>query len=789
MSSTLKTVAREDFGARRSTLQASALALAARGFRVFPVIPGTKRPAIERWQELATTDPDKISQAWASREYNIGVACGGGILGLDVDVKNGKPGMTSLLALDLSFDALNTFTVRTCSGGLHFYYRITIDLANSAGRLGDGLDVRGAGGFLVGPGSVIDGKLYEIENDSTLAECPPEILSCARAPLPRGDRLPVVELDQEAAIRRGVDFLESAPLAIQDSRGDETTLRVAYRLKDLGLSEPTVLELMLLHWNERCSPPWSVENLGLKVHNAYRYGRLPPGANHPEAEFRSVKTDAFATAKTADWPDPKPLPPRLPEVAAFNASMLPENFRDWVVDVSERMQCPPDYVAVSAIVAAGALIGRKLAIRPQGQTDYAEIPNLWGMIIGRPGVLKTPAMAAALAPLRRLDAKARQQNAVALALYDAELERFKITKDARNARLRDQIKKGLEDDSPNLEGIFPPEAPPRRRYIVDDFTYEILGVILSENPNGVLAFRDELISLLKPLSRDENAPARGFLLSGWNGKDAYSFDRIGRGNIQIGACCLSLLGATQPGRLGGYLRDAVSGGEGDDGFAQRFGLLVWPDINDAWRNIDRVPNADAARAARAVFDRLDVLSPFEIGAQSDPPDPVPFLRFDDEARAAYEQWREALERRKRSGELHVALEAHIAKYHGLAAKLALIFHVIDGRRGPVGGRALALALEWMAYLETHAVRAYASVAVAETTNARAIVRKLKSGDLSSPFTAREIHQSGWAGLGDREAVRAALSLLLDYDWLDVVNAKTGGRSKTLYRFNPKALSL
>jgi|GEM_PF-4950412 len=44
-----------------------------------------------------------------------------------------------------------------------------------------------------------------------------------------------------------------------------------------------------------------------------------------------------------------------------------------------------------------------------------------------------------------------------------------------------------------------PEEPKARRYIVTDRSYESLGQLFSCNSNGLLAFRDELISLLKTL--------------------------------------------------------------------------------------------------------------------------------------------------------------------------------------------------------------------------------------------------------------------------------------------------
>src|SRR5713101_1797304 len=70
-----------------------------------------------------------------------------------------------------------------------------------------------------------------------------------------------------------------------------------------------------------------------------------------------------------------------------------------------------DFVAVGALVAAAAIIGRKVAIRPKRQDDWAVVPNLWGLAVGPPGLMKSPALAEALHPLRRLvtDADARYE--------------------------------------------------------------------------------------------------------------------------------------------------------------------------------------------------------------------------------------------------------------------------------------------------------------------------------------------------------------------------------------------
>jgi putative DNA primase/helicase len=106
--------------------------------------------------------------------------------------------------------------------------------------------------------------------------------------------------------------------------------------------------------------------------------------------------------------------------------------------------------------------------------------------------------------------------------------------------------------------------------------------------------------------------------TGWSGNSSYVFDRIGRGlHLSIEAVCLSMLGSTQPGRISQYLARAIRGGRGDDALSQRFGLLVWPDVNDEWRHVDRRPDRAARDAAYLAFKQLDQLDWRAIRAQRD----------------------------------------------------------------------------------------------------------------------------------------------------------------------------
>ena len=484
------------------------------------------------------------------------------------------------------------------------------------------------------------------------------------------------------------------------------------------------------------------------------------------------------------WPDPKPLPSGLLPVALFDYAFLPKSISPWVQDISERMQCPPDFVGVAAMVALGSTIGRKVGVRPQRKTDWLEVPNLWGCIIGRPGAMKSPAMAEALKPLNQLDAKARDENDVAAKAFAIEAEVHKLAKEDAAKKARAALKDGAKGISALMD-LPEPDEPKTRRYIVNDCTYEALGAIMADNPNGLLAFRDELVSLLKTLDREDSAAARGFFLTAWNGTGGYTFDRIIRGRTHIDGACLSLLGSTQPGRIAEYIRRA-SGGAGDDGLIQRFGLLVWPDQVPEWRNVDRYPDSAARSVALETFVRLDNLDPNAIGATRDPFEPVPFLRFDDAAQELFEEWRAGLEVRLRSNDLLPALESHLAKYRKLVPSLALIGQVAEGG-GAIGETALLRALAFADYLETHARRTYGAANEGEVASAKAILSRIQRGELPDGFTARDIYRSGWAHLSDREQVQRGLDLLTDFDWLALRPVPTNGRPRSSYVINPKGM--
>lgn len=183
-----------------TTLDA-AMAAAERGWAVFPCLPGEKRPAVANaWESRATTDPAVIERHWP-RGANVGVACGPSwLVVIDCDVvKEGQapPPEWAEPGVHSGEDALAVLAersgvalpldgplVQTPSGGLHLYFRAPSGarVRNSASKIAWKVDVRAAGGYVVGAGSETSVGRYEALGDAVEAAPLPEWLLMACSP-------------------------------------------------------------------------------------------------------------------------------------------------------------------------------------------------------------------------------------------------------------------------------------------------------------------------------------------------------------------------------------------------------------------------------------------------------------------------------------------------------------------------------------------------------------------------------------------------------------------------------
>ena len=201
------------------------------------------------WSKQATTDREQITAMFAGTTRNIGIACGpSGLLVVDED----RLDAFTEYADSIGQTVPATFTVRT-GKGRHFYFRAPdgLDLGNAEGGLkGRGINIRGRGGYVVGPASThATGATYTpVDVDAEILPCPAwlvEALTSRSAP----DAFASGGFDGLPEVIRG-------PRSNPDEPGERHEMLVRYacslRARDLPPGEAEVL--FRAAW-QRCEQP------------------------------------------------------------------------------------------------------------------------------------------------------------------------------------------------------------------------------------------------------------------------------------------------------------------------------------------------------------------------------------------------------------------------------------------------------------------------------------------------------------------------------------------------------
>lgn len=582
-------------------------------------------------------------------------------------------------------------------------------------------------------------------------------------------KLPPDEITSNGAAQsRHFEPVTVSALPIASGSRNQGLFKIGKRLADLHLSEEAIRAALLAENERLCDIP------------------LPP------AEVESIATNVLKYpidlgSSIEDNGGPIPLPEENVKTPELDQSLLPEAWRPWITDISDRLQCPPDYAAVAALVSIASLIGNRVRIRPKRNDSWLVVPNLWGAIVGPPGVMKTPAVNEGLLFFKSI--AEREMESFAERTKDAQFE--KEFSEAKRSELLKEMKKSRPENRADLKMRYDAlsvDEPIEKRLWTADSTIEKIGVLLNENPDGILICRDELTGWLKMLDRSGHEQDRAFYLEAWNGEGSFTFDRIGRGKTHVRNLTLSVLGTIQPSMLNSYIKGSVEGW-GNDGLIQRFQVLVYPDAPKNFKYKDHPPKG--RETAKESFEVIYSLTPRDLNARFLTPEAGgnAFLQFDQEGQEFFQSWLTDLENYLRSGNVqNTAIESHLSKYRSLMPSLALIFHLLKRVSNEtesvfIQRTTAELAAAWCSYLQKHAEKLYQAAMLSDFDIAREILKKIDVGELGSKFTARDIYSKHWKLLCDPKDVNKGLEILTEYKHLYPITHATGGRSKTVYLVN------
>jgi hypothetical protein len=236
----------------------SALRAAGLGLRIHPL--HGKHAILDDWPAVASADVVRISDWLGSSDHNYGIVCDA-VAVIDTDTKE-------LAAWWEANMPPTPWRVGTPRGGSHFYYSAVPGLRNAV-KAHRGWDVRAGGrGYVVGAGSIVDGKMYELFGRETLDLPPFDPTWLPTEAVEPAVALPTMLKPASGKIRDLRSYIRRI-LSVQGERGSHACFRVACVLRDEGMTPEEALQYML-DWNKECAiPPWTVKELVHKIRDSY----------------------------------------------------------------------------------------------------------------------------------------------------------------------------------------------------------------------------------------------------------------------------------------------------------------------------------------------------------------------------------------------------------------------------------------------------------------------------------------------------------------------------------------
>jgi len=491
-------------------------------------------------------------------------------------------------------------------------------------------------------------------------------------------------------------------------------------------------------------PKWDERHAG----DGRTYGELTleraRAANPYEGPRAPLVVKEASHTGEEEWPAPKPLGELEAPLPPWGLGVLPQDLDDLALAIAENLAVEATAPALAMLGAvSGALVNRGVFISPDGSA-WEEPLALWVVLIGPPGVGKTPLLNLATAPLWDLEEGLQEGNRVARKAYEADLAAW------------EKAKKGDRGEKP--------EPPQERRLVTADSTPEKLGLLLRDNL-GLIAVHDELKGLISSWKKESMMPARAFYLAAYHAS-SHVVDRVGRGTLLLKRRALALLGAIQTGPWAGIVQEAGRLDQDADGLLQRLTpVLIEP--TQPVRNPPPVPEALLARYRALVRGIWGDARSYT-------------MRLSQEAKETWSDWQYETQLAARNPEHPEAWRSYLGKRLSLTLRLAGVLAAIWDE-AEVSDRTLKKAiLLVLGILEPHARRAWKVGEVGDLSHAIRLAKKLReeAGKLKE-FTRRDVYSKKWGGITTSEEAGQALRALEAAGWVSY-----DPRAK-VYRVNPR----
>ena len=338
--------------------------------------------------------------------------------------------------------------------------------------------------------------------------------------------------------------------------------------------------------------------------------------------------------------------------------VFPAKLQDMVLALARQENYSIEYTMASLIAGASTAIGNSVNIRIRG--GWISSPILYMILVGRPGMGKTPPLDFAFRPIRKLDAKAIKQ-------FKADMEYY-------NSILENQ--KGKKDENSSL-----PPKPILKRTIISDFTPEALIRVLDDNSRGIVVYVDEIMGMFNAVNQYNKGQLIEQLLTAFSGKPLDVSRCSMPIPIHVERPFINIVGTMQTTRV----HELVDKGYKDNGLLDRI-IFVYPssqEISD-WQ-IDEDSYSSSFEKYSGLWEEV-INKICEIDFSSDESyDGIlqNVLNFSQEASAYFTDWRNSLIKNINQIKDDGLVDSRVMKIPMITARLALVFQILRWACGEV----------------------------------------------------------------------------------------------------------
>jgi len=743
-----------------------------RGFRVLPCHPGTKAPLCEHGAKDATTDEAMIRE-WFQRLPHAGIGMAlGGLLAVDVDVRDGKRG-------DETFDALvakhgplpNGPVQRTRSGGRHYLLRAR-EGASYPGTAGTDIDLKH------GPHSYICVEptpnytwLDEEDpwrDDVTIPEAPQWLERIEAAPSPERDTS-----EGRTLPRHEVERIRAMLRHCGDFDNHDAWVRAGMALHHETGGSGQGFEL----WTT-----WAQQSAKFNADEQHKRWQSFARTDGQRVTLASLvfiaRGNGWREEPSEQWGELS-LPGAI-KTPAISADLLPGIIGDMAAATARSTQTPEAASVMCALAVLAASLQRRFEVAPYGD-EYRETLSLWTLVALPSGARKTAIIGALAAPLHHYEKLERDRLRAEIARTNSRRLVAKkrieaLTQQAAKAepKEREQLRQQIED-----EELAMPAELRARRLTTGDVTPERCQGLIAENGERITLLSDEpgIFQVLAGQYSGGVANIDAFLQS--HSGAPFRVDRAGR-EAHVDRPALSFGLMIQPGilaELAGVRRFR------DSGLLARF-LFAIPESLVGARDVRArigIPPAVREEWEQLLFALLPRTDPA-------PPGQALILDLSDDARELWLAFAEKVERNQGAGGRLEAISDWSAKLPGAAARIAALLELAHtrGEARAVGADCMRRAVRLASLLIPHAEAAFRMLgADAVEDDARALLRWIQANRLEQ-FKRSEAQKALEGRFRTVKRLEDAAARLAEWNALSPVRMQrnAGSRPTPLYLVNP-----